>query len=322
MASRQRPLRSIIRTSRLGRRSSTRGSTGGDNHVDLLQLVDAQATACAALIEESHASMRELLQKSSHGGGVNTARFSERLGAQLEHLRVFLEEESGKLKQTIDRGETGRHDCRSWKEICFGRRSLDLAKGLGPEFGEGKQIWWSRQFRSNYLEYAYRQHHFEIWRPRVRVVAVICMIGVAYLTVATFMDRDPSPDALMWAPSPPPPACPLACPRPREASLLPHRPLSETLPPPPTVRDPTPCALCPRPGWTRALPIIISTFFAALCFSSRTLTARTCAALRPLAPLQPAYRRPARLGPRSGPGQAQVRPRSGPGQAQAAPPDS
>ena len=83
--------------------------------------------------------MRELLQKSSHGGGVNTARFSERLGAQLEHLRVFLEEESGKLKQTIDRGETGRRDCRSWKEICFGRRSLDLAKGLGPEFGEGKQ---------------------------------------------------------------------------------------------------------------------------------------------------------------------------------------
>ena len=237
MASRQRPLRSILRTSRLGRRSSTRGSTGGDNHVDLLQLVDAQATACAALIEESHASMRELLQKSSHGGGVNTARFSERLGAQLEHLRVFLEEESGKLKQTIDRGETGRHDCRSWKEICFGRRSLDLAKGLGPEFGEGKQIWWSRQFRSNYLEYAYRQHHFEIWRPRVRVVAVICMIGVAYLTVATFMDRDPSPDALMWAPSPPPPACSLACPRPREASLLPHRPLSETLPPVPSVPD-------------------------------------------------------------------------------------
>ena len=257
------PLRSILRTSRLSRRSVTRGSTSGDNHVDLLQLVDAQATACAALIEESHASMRELLQKSRHRGAVNTARFSERLGAQLEHLRVFLLEECSNLQHTIARREPGCRDCRSWQETCFGRRGLCLAKGLGPEFGDGKQIWWSRQFRSTYLEYAYRQHHYEVWRRRVRIIAVLTSIGVAYLTASSFMAREPSPDALMYPPAP----------SSREAS---------SSPPSPTVPEPSPTVL--RPGWTRALPIAISTFFAALCFSSRTLTARTCAALRPLAP--------------------------------------
>ena len=239
MPSGHRPLRSILRTSRLSRRSCTRGGTsGGDNHVDLLQLVDAQATACAALIEESHASMRELLQKSSHGGAVNTARFSERLEAQHWHLRVFLEEECSKLQQTIARGQPGRRecrswqesDCRSWQETCFGRRSLCLAKGLGPEFGDGKQIWWTRQFRSNYLEYAYRQHHFEVWRPRVRIIAVLTSIGVAYITASSFMEREPPPDALMWdLPPPPPPA--------RKQVSYPLRPLSRTLPASPTVPD-------------------------------------------------------------------------------------
>ena len=237
MPSGHRPLRSILRTSRLSRRSCTRGGTsGGDNHVDLLQLVDAQATACAALIEESHASMRELLQKSSHGGAVNTARFSERLEAQHWHLRVFLEEECSKLQQTIARGQPGRRDCRSWQEsdcrswqeTCFGRRSLCLAKGLGPEFGDGKQIWWTRQFRSNYLEYAYRQHHFEVWRPRVRIIAVLTSIGVAYITASSFMEREPPPDALMWD-LPPPPA--------RKQVSYPLRPLSRTLPASPTVPD-------------------------------------------------------------------------------------
>ena len=275
----RRPLRSILRTSRLSRRSSTRGGTSGDNHVDLLQLVDAQATACAALIEESHASMRELLQKSSHGGAVNTARFSERLGAQLEHLRVFLEEECSKLQQTVDRGQPGRSPLARTQERCFGSRSLCLARGLGPQFGDGKQIWWTRQFRSTYLEYAYRQHHFEVWRPRVRVIAVLTSIGVAYLTVSTFMEKDPPPDALMWATPPPAPS-------PWKQVSYPL-PLSQTLPASPTVPDllpPAPTVL--RPGWTRALPISISIFFAALCFSSRTLTARTCAALCPLTPLQ------------------------------------
>ena len=229
----RRPLRSVLRTSRLSRRSSTRGGTSGDNHVDLLQLVDAQATACAALIEESHASMRELLQKSSHGGAVNTARFSERLGAQLEHLRVFLEEECSKLQQTVDRGQPGRSPLARTQERCFGSRSLCLARGLGPQFGDGKQIWWTRQFRSTYLEYAYRQHHFEVWRPRVRVIAVLTSIGVAYLTVSTFMEKDPPPDALMWATPPAAPSpgskspIPSRCPRPFQ-----HRPPSQTSYPP------------------------------------------------------------------------------------------
>ena len=229
MPSGHRPLRSILRTSRLSRRSCTRGGTsGGDNHVDLLQLVDAQATACAALIEESHASMRELLQKSSHGGAVNTARFSERLGAQLEHLRVFLEEECSKLQQTVDRGQPGRSPLARTQERCFGSRSLCLARGLGPQFGDGKQIWWTRQFRSNYLEYAYRQHHFEVWRPRVRIIAVLTSIGVAYITASSFMEREPPPDALMWD-LPPPPA--------RKQVSYPLRPLSRTLPASPTVPD-------------------------------------------------------------------------------------
>ena len=199
---RPRRLRSIqvpvLRTSprlRLWRGSSTTGSTGADNHVDLLQLVDAQEAACAALIEESHTSMRELLLKSSPGGAVNTARFSKRLGAQLDHLRVFLEEESRKLQHTIERAEPGRS--RSWQERCFGQRSLWLAKELAPEFGDCKQIWWSRQFRSNYLEYAYRQHHYDIWRPRVRIISVLTTICIAYLTAGAFIAQEEElPDAL------------------------------------------------------------------------------------------------------------------------------
>ena len=138
--------------------------------------------------------MRELLLKSSHGGAVNTARFSKRLGAQLEHLRVFLEEESRKLQHTIERAEPGRS--RSWQERCFGQRSLWLAKELAPEFGDCKQIWWSRQFRSNYLEYAYRQHHYEVWRPRVRIISVLTTICIAYITAGSFIGEEELPDAL------------------------------------------------------------------------------------------------------------------------------
>ena len=283
------PLRSILRTSRLSRRSVTRGSTSGDNHVDLLQLVDAQATACAALIEESHASMRELLQKSRHRGAVNTARFSERLGAQLEHLRVFLLEECSNLQHTIARREPGCRDCRSWQETCFGRRGLCLAKGLGPEFGDGKQIWWSRQFRSTYLEYAYRQHHYEVWRRRVRIIAVLTSIGVAYLTASSFMAREPSQDALIYPPLPPPP------PPPR-----PPRPLEQGS------RFFTPIAHCPRAfphrpqaGMdTRVADSHLDLLRRLVLLKPHAHRAhvRCPSPPRPLAPLQPGYRRPARLG--------------------------
>ena len=228
-------LRSSLRFCRLtlGRSSSTTGSMGADNHVDLLQLVDAQQAACAALIEESHASMRELLLKSSDGGAVNTARFSKRLGAQLEHLRVFLEEQSRKLQHTIERRGPGRS--RSWQERCFGRRSLWPGKELAPEFGDGKQIWWSRQFRSNYLEYAYRQHHFEVWRSRVRITSVLTTLCVAYITTAIFIEQEELPDA---RPEQEPPdvelcAAPPPRPRPPTGPCAPHRP--QTSSPLPTV---------------------------------------------------------------------------------------
>ena len=236
-------LRSSLRFCRLtlGRSSSTTGSMGADNHVDLLQLVDAQQAACAALIEESHTSMRELLLKSSDGGAVNTARFSKRLGAQLEHLRVFLEEQSRKLQHTIERRGPGRS--RSWQERCFGRRSLWPAKELAPEFGDGKQIWWSRQFRSNYLEYAYRQHHFEVWRSRVRITSVLTTICVAYHTAAVFIqqvpdarpEQEPQDVELCAAPPPPPPPPPPTAHG--HGGLLP--PARPTVP-----RPPPRCPLC------------------------------------------------------------------------------
>ena len=81
------------------RRAPCAGCGAESAPVDLLQLVDAQETALAELIEESHCAMRKLLQTHPipENRTIDTARFSNRLNAQLEHLRVYMAEERSKL---------------------------------------------------------------------------------------------------------------------------------------------------------------------------------------------------------------------------------
>ena len=92
------------------RRAPCAGCGAESAPVDLLQLVDAQETALAELIEESHCAMRKLLQTHPipENRTIDTARFSNRLNAQLEHLRVYMAEERSKLQQTLVGTEPSR----------------------------------------------------------------------------------------------------------------------------------------------------------------------------------------------------------------------
>ena len=155
---------------------------GDERHVDLIQLVDAQENACTELVEESLASMRELLQQpGACGVSVNTAA-RKQLSAQFEHLRAFLHEERNKLEQTLA-GDNGE---RITLQDCTGARSL--MERLGSDHEERKLVWWSRQFRSTYLEHAYRQHHIEAWRTRIRISSIVSTAIILFRTVNSFMD--------------------------------------------------------------------------------------------------------------------------------------
>ena len=155
---------------------------GDERHVDLIQLVDAQENACTELVEESLASMRELLQQpGACGVSVNTAA-RKQLSAQFEHLRAFLHEERNKLEQTLA-GDNGE---RITLQDCTGARSL--MERLGSDHEERKLVWWSRQFRSTYLEHAYRQHHIEAWRTRIRISSIVSTAIILFRTVNSVMD--------------------------------------------------------------------------------------------------------------------------------------
>ena len=173
------PGETTLRPARLRRAvvKEASGSGGGERHVDLIQLVDAQENACTELVEESLASMRELLQQPGASGvSVETAA-RKQLNAQFEHLRAFLHEERNKLEQTLagDDGES------ITMQGCSGARSL--TEGLGSDHEERKLVWWSRQFRSTYLEHAYRQHHIEAWRTRIRICSIVCTAVILFRTV-------------------------------------------------------------------------------------------------------------------------------------------
>eukprot|EP00964_Phaeocystis_antarctica_P151585 scaffold119218_cov66-Phaeocystis_antarctica.AAC.1 len=156
------------------------GSGGGERHVDLIQLVDAQENACTELVEESLASMRKLLQQPGASGvSVETAA-RKQLNAQFEHLRAFLHEERNKLEQTLA-GDDGESKQSITMQGCSGARSL--TEGLGSDHEERKLVWWSRQFRSTYLEHAYRQHHIEAWRTRIRICSIVCTAVILFRTV-------------------------------------------------------------------------------------------------------------------------------------------
>jgi len=206
-----------------GRFTISRRNAGGGRaaeHVDLLQLVDAQESSCAKLIEESHAAMRHLLQTGSHGRAINTAQFSERLNAQFEHLHIFLVEERIKLQDTLA-GTPDRQGLHvaSLTRGCLRRRSASSQDELRLDgaLEEGKQVWWSRRFRSRSLEHAYRQHHLDVWRPRVRGSACLLTAVIAYLTVLAFLggsaSGDPGKCAPPAAPRPPNPPAPHPPPR-------------------------------------------------------------------------------------------------------------
>ena len=180
------------------RRAPCAGCGAESAPVDLLQLVDAQETALAELIEESHCAMRKLLQTHPipENRTIDTARFSNRLNAQLEHLRVYMAEERSKLQQTLAGTEPSR--CSPFSFLnggCFGEHSLAFPEGVGPNDAaeEGRQVWWSRRFCSRSLEHAYRQHHLEVWRPRVRSSACACSLAISCLTVIAFMGQTPNP---------------------------------------------------------------------------------------------------------------------------------
>ena len=173
------PGETTLRPARLRRAvvEEASGSGGGERHVDLIQLVDAQENACTELVEESLASMRELLQQPGASGvSVETAA-RKQLNAQFEHLRAFLHEERNKLEQTLagDNGES------ITLQDCTGARSL--MERLGSDHEERKLVWWSRQFRSTYLEHAYRQHHIEAWRTRIRICSIVCTAVILFRTV-------------------------------------------------------------------------------------------------------------------------------------------
>ena len=157
----------------------SRDMRGDERHVDLIQLVDAQEAACTELVGESLASMRELLQQpGARGVSVKTAA-RQHLDAQFEHLRAFLREERNKLEQTLagDHGESSLQG-------CTGARS-DTER-LGSDHEERSLVWWSRQFRSTYLEHAYRQHHIEAWRTRIRISSVVGTAIILFRTVNSF----------------------------------------------------------------------------------------------------------------------------------------
>ena len=159
--------------------SPSRDMRGDERHVDLIQLVDAQEAACTELVGESLASMRELLQQpGARGVSVKTAA-RQHLDAQFEHLRAFLREERNKLEQTLagDHGESSLQG-------CTGARS-DTER-LGSDHEERSLVWWSRQFRSTYLEHAYRQHHIEAWRTRIRISSVVGTAIILFRTVNSF----------------------------------------------------------------------------------------------------------------------------------------
>ena len=171
---------------------------GDERHVDLIQLVDAQENACTELVEESLASMRELLQQpGACGVSVNTAA-RKQLSAQFEHLRAFLHEERNKLEQTLA-GDNGE---RITLQDCTGARSL--MERLGSDHEERKLVWWSRQFRSTYLEHAYRQHHIEAWRTRIRISSIVSTAIILFRTVNSFMDTSAAGEKIdqpqMYAP--------------------------------------------------------------------------------------------------------------------------